>query len=127
MIEIRDRIAGPFSALNGIPATVAEPELGEISVPKCPHGRGLARPVRAEEAEHLAVADIERNVLERDALAEALAQMLNLKRVLAPCRRKRTGRRMGPLRLRPCCGGSRIHSTKLAPAWPLGYKTCPAC
>ena len=33
MIEIRDRIAGPFSALNGMPATVAEPELGEISVP----------------------------------------------------------------------------------------------
>jgi hypothetical protein len=34
MIEIRDRIAGPFSVLNGIPATVAEPELAEISVPR---------------------------------------------------------------------------------------------
>ena len=77
MIEIRDRIAGPFSALNGIPATVAEPELGRNQRPERPHGRGLARPVGAEKAEHLAVADLERNVLERDALAEALAQMLN--------------------------------------------------
>ena len=33
MIEIRDRIAGPFSALSGIPATIAEPEVGAISVP----------------------------------------------------------------------------------------------
>jgi hypothetical protein len=34
MIEIRDRIAGPFFALNGIPATIAAPELGAINVPK---------------------------------------------------------------------------------------------
>jgi hypothetical protein len=33
MIEIRDRIAGPFFALSGIPATTADPELGSISVP----------------------------------------------------------------------------------------------
>ena len=33
MIEIRARIAGPFSALNGMPATVADPEVGAISVP----------------------------------------------------------------------------------------------
>jgi DNA invertase Pin-like site-specific DNA recombinase len=33
MIEIRDRIAGPSSALSGIPATIADPELGAISVP----------------------------------------------------------------------------------------------
>ena len=33
MIEIRDRIAGPFSGLSGMPATVAEPEVGASSVP----------------------------------------------------------------------------------------------
>ncbi len=33
MIEMRARIAGPFASLNPIPATVADPELGEISVP----------------------------------------------------------------------------------------------
>ncbi len=33
MIEIRDRIAGPFAPLDGIPVTVADPELGAISVP----------------------------------------------------------------------------------------------
>jgi hypothetical protein len=33
MIEIRERIAGPFLALNGTPATIADPELGAISVP----------------------------------------------------------------------------------------------
>jgi hypothetical protein len=33
MTEIRDRITGPFFALNGIPATIAVPELGAISVP----------------------------------------------------------------------------------------------
>ncbi len=33
MIEMRARISGPFAPLNGIPATLAEPEVGEISVP----------------------------------------------------------------------------------------------
>jgi hypothetical protein len=33
MTEIRDRITGPFFALNGIPATIAVPELGAIGVP----------------------------------------------------------------------------------------------
>ena len=33
MIEIRERIAGPFFAVSGIPATIAAPELGAISVP----------------------------------------------------------------------------------------------
>ena len=33
MIEIRDRIAGPFSAHNSMPATVADPEVGASSVP----------------------------------------------------------------------------------------------
>ncbi len=32
-MEIRERIAEPFFALNGIPATIADPELGAISVP----------------------------------------------------------------------------------------------
>ena len=34
MIEMRARIAGPFAALSGIPATVAEPAVGAISVPR---------------------------------------------------------------------------------------------
>ena len=33
MIEMRARIAGPFAALNGTPATVADPKVGAISVP----------------------------------------------------------------------------------------------
>ncbi len=33
MTEIRARIVGPFSALRGMPATVAEPEVGTMSVP----------------------------------------------------------------------------------------------
>src|SRR3984885_14057312 len=33
MTEIRERIAGPFFALKGMPATIADPELGAISVP----------------------------------------------------------------------------------------------
>lgn len=33
MIAIRRRISTPFSALSGIPATVAEPEVGAINVP----------------------------------------------------------------------------------------------
>ena len=33
MIEIRDRMAGPFSGRNSMPVTVAEPEVGAMSVP----------------------------------------------------------------------------------------------
>ena len=33
MIEIRDRMAGPFSGRNSMPATVADPEVGASSVP----------------------------------------------------------------------------------------------
>jgi hypothetical protein len=34
MIEIRARIAGPLVAFRGIPATVADPDVAVISVPK---------------------------------------------------------------------------------------------
>ena len=34
MIEIRRRISTPFSGVSGIPATVAEPEVGARSVPR---------------------------------------------------------------------------------------------
>jgi hypothetical protein len=33
MIEIRRRISTPFSGVSGIPATVAEPDVGAMSVP----------------------------------------------------------------------------------------------
>ena len=33
MIEIRRRISTPFSGASGIPATVADPEVGAMSVP----------------------------------------------------------------------------------------------
>ena len=33
MIEIRRRISTPFSGVSGIPATVAEPEVGAMRVP----------------------------------------------------------------------------------------------
>ncbi len=33
MIDIRDRMAGPFSGRNSMPATVAAPDVGASSVP----------------------------------------------------------------------------------------------
>jgi hypothetical protein len=33
MIEMHDRMAGPFSGRNSMPATVADPEVGASSVP----------------------------------------------------------------------------------------------
>ena len=33
MIEIRRRISAPFSGVSGRPATIAEPEVGAMSVP----------------------------------------------------------------------------------------------
>ena len=33
MIEIRERIAGPFSALNGMPATIADPSSARSACP----------------------------------------------------------------------------------------------
>ena len=57
------------------------------------HGRGLPRPVRTEEAEHLAVANLERDVVDGDALAEALGQVLDHHRGLAL--RAVEGRRFG--------------------------------
>ena len=74
MIEIRRRISAPFSGVSGIPATVAEPEVGAISVPSVRTVVVLPGAVRPEEAEHLAVADLERDVVERDPVTEALAQ-----------------------------------------------------
>jgi hypothetical protein len=34
MIAIRWRISGPFSEVRGMPATLAEPDVGAISVPR---------------------------------------------------------------------------------------------
>ncbi len=34
MIATRRRISTPFSGVSGIPATVADPELGAMSVPR---------------------------------------------------------------------------------------------
>jgi hypothetical protein len=45
--------------------------------PEGTHGSRLARTVGAEEAEHLAVADLERNVIKGDAITEALGQVLD--------------------------------------------------
>src|SRR5690606_22696640 len=41
---------------------------------ECAHRRGLPRAVGAEEAEHLATAHLERDVLERDAVTEPLRE-----------------------------------------------------
>src|SRR3990170_6442922 len=49
-----------------------------------PDGRGLARPVGAEEAEDVAALDGEVHVIDRDELPEALGQAFRLDRVLAP-------------------------------------------
>jgi hypothetical protein len=60
-----------------MPATVAEPDVGARRVPKGPDRGRLPRPVRTEEAEHLPVADLEGNVVEGDAVAEALAEVVD--------------------------------------------------
>ena len=77
MIEIRARIAGPFSATQRNAGDGRRARGRRDQRAQRAHGRRLARPVGAEEAEHLAVADLERDVLKRDAVAEALAQTLN--------------------------------------------------
>ena len=43
MIEIRWRISPALASPTGTPATAAPPAVAEISVPKNPHRRGLAR------------------------------------------------------------------------------------
>jgi hypothetical protein len=74
MIEIRRRMSTPFSGTSDIPATVAEPDVGAMSVPSVPYGRGLARTVRPEETKNLAVADLEGDVAECDPVTETLTQ-----------------------------------------------------
>ena len=109
MIEIRARIAGPFSALNGMPATVADPERRRDQRAQRAHGRRLARAVRAEEAEHLAVANLERDIVKSDAIAEALAQTLNRKRMIALRRGERASHRTGSLLRCTCPSLPRTH------------------
>jgi hypothetical protein len=46
---------------------------------------GLARSVRAEDAEDLAFGDRERDVVDRDQRSVRLAEMLDLHRLLARC------------------------------------------
>ena len=57
-----------------MPATVADPALGAISVPSVRTVVVLPAPFGPEEAEHLAVGDLERDVLERHPVAEPLRQ-----------------------------------------------------
>ena len=66
-----------LGASRGCPATVAEPEVGASSVPSVRTVVVLPGPVRAEEAEHLAVADLEGHVVEGGPAAEPLAQTID--------------------------------------------------
>ena len=60
---------------------------------KDPKERALAPAVRTEEAEELAALDAQRDAVERDALAVAVAQLLDLERgPVQRCRRSRSRR-----------------------------------
>jgi len=77
MTAIRRRISTPFSGVSGRRATVAEPEVGAMRGPERPHGRRLPGAVRPQEPEHLAVAHLEGDVPEGDAVTEALGQAVD--------------------------------------------------
>ena len=81
-MEIRDRITAPFFAQRN-PGDDRRSRTWCDQRAQRPHGRGLARPVRAQEAEHLAVANLERDVVKSDAIPEALGQVLDDQRGLA--------------------------------------------
>jgi hypothetical protein len=51
---------------------------------ECPHRRRLPGAVWPEETEHLAVADLKRDVFERDPVTESLAQTMHGERRPAP-------------------------------------------
>jgi hypothetical protein len=77
MTAIRRRISIPFSGMSGTPATVAEPEVGESRVPSVRTMVVLPAPFGPRNPEDLAVADVEGDILERDPVAEALAQSVH--------------------------------------------------
>ena len=53
------------------------PGVGREHAEDDPHRRRLAGAVRAEEAEHLAAGDLEREAVERDDVAEALVETVD--------------------------------------------------
>ena len=77
MIEIRRRISTPFSGVSGMPGDRRRARGRRDERAERPHGRGLPGAVRPEETEHLAVADLKGDVLERDPVTEALAQTVD--------------------------------------------------
>ena len=66
-----------MSGVKGMPATLAEPDVGAISVPSVRTVVVFPAPFGSEEAEHLALRNRERDVLERSALAEVLAEVVD--------------------------------------------------
>ena len=62
MTEIRRRISTPLSGVSGMPATVAEPDVGAMSVPRVRTVVVLPAPF-GPEAEHFSVAEFKRDVL----------------------------------------------------------------
>jgi len=67
---------------------------GRDECSECAHRRGLAGAVRPEEPEHLAIADLERDVLERDSVTEPLTETIGRQRRTAT---RATSRRRGRL------------------------------
>ena len=76
MIAIRRRISTPFSGVSGIPATVAEPEVGAMSVPSVRTVVVLPAPFGPRNPKTSPLADLERDVFERDAVAERFDRWL---------------------------------------------------
>jgi hypothetical protein len=75
MIAIRRRISTPFSGVSGSPATLAEPDVGAMSVPSVrtvvvlPAPFGPRKPKTSPR--------VEGDALERDASAELLREVVD--------------------------------------------------
>ena len=105
--EIAPGRARQASTVDAIPRH--RPGIGREHAEDDPHRRGLARPVRAEEAEHLAARDLERQAVERDDRAEALVEVIDHQAHqprIAATRRERA-RTMVPLEAK-CRAGGRV-------------------
>ena len=106
-----------------VPFQVTVSAIGLEDAEDDPHRRRLARAVRAEEAEHLAARDLEREAVERDGRAEALVRwsMTRLtRRRIARSEQARMARSSGPALIGRCaaspCDDPRVTSPANSPS-----------
>ena len=130
MIEILRRISGPFAGVERIASHRRCARRRCDQAAQRPHGRRLAGAVRPEKPEHLATADLERDVVEGDPIAESLREALD--------RERRTGARAGSGLLRSALAhvGASVSPFRLtgppmmdrrsdgAASFPVGQRPC---